>query len=688
MGSKEIILRLRLSVGMKFGLAAALCTALVIAASGTVAYNRLRSANQDQIRQYASATSANINSSVRRVFEETFAVLGVAHDSLLSFKEAGIADPLVYEAVLKRVINPDRFGAWVVWDAADAPPSHRESTGQFSLYCHQNGMDLLCEPVPAAIRGSTLFQVPWKQGQSYLLEPHEIDAEHGDSTLVTSFSQPLDHDGKVVGVLNVDVKLEAIINALTDITLPRGASMTVVSDDGVVLVSTGSERNGKSSSMLSVADARLYSLAKRANGSEHEPGPDGHDTMLVSWSKIRFAGLQNPWYLMMRVPERSVLQATSGDGVFLIVVSVMAILTMMIFLIILMNMMVARPLSALSSTISGLGAGLFDFRVQGLNRIDEIGDIARAVDRLQQSGLDIARLQEANGESEYATTLARRLELDDISARFSRSIEMTVAKLGDVARTVEERSYEVSTATETAFALLAKVSDAADEARAGMTSAARASSSLAETVGSIGDRTREGAAASNTVERRALSTENSIKELRTTVGSINFVATLIREIAGQINLIALNATIEAARAGEAGRGFAVVAREIKTLAMQTSKATEQISLHIAAVGKASDLAEENVTGMNKAFVDMRSIATGIAGDLAVQFDATVEIAEIVKGATCSAEDVSRDVDALVRSSDRIRSAADIMLEQCTELSAEMTNLNAESRTFLNSLMAA
>ncbi len=678
---------MRLSIGTKFGLSTAFFTAVVMLICANLACRRVRTGEEARAAEIATATASHVDAAVRIVFESAFDVLGAAHDSLLSFKDAGINDPQVYDAVVKRVIDSDRFGAWLVWDGSDAPPGKRDAEGRLAFYWHQNGMEMLRDAVPQEILASDLYRIPRTRKSAFLLEPHVIDAENSDPTLVTSFSQPLEHEGRVVGALAVDVKLDAIASALGAITLPKGASIAVISDGGVVAMTNAADGQiGRPVTTLGPNLSRLFDMAKKGEKADLLPILNGKEKLLASWSRIHFNGVQNPWYLLLQLPERSF--TTTGDGLFLIALFAAAMLAILLIVLAVMNLIVTRPLQNLSAIITGLGTGLFDYSIPGRERTDEVGDIARAVDRLQQSGLDIARLHEANGEREYQRQRGRREELDNISSRFSRSIEAMAAILSEVAHTVETRSREVSGATRISFDLLGKVSDAASAAQASMASAAHASSSLATTVGAIGAEIGAGRVASEKVEQRASSTDSSIRDLKRTIASIDEVATLIREVAGKINLIALNATIEAARAGEAGRGFAVVAQEIKSLAMQTFKATEEISSLITAVHEASNLAETDVAGMTQAFDEMRAISSGITRVLEVQLGATVEIADVVGAATRGTAGVAMDVRQLVRSSHQVSEAADIMLVQCGALSKEVHGLNAEVGTFLGFLQAA
>ena len=697
----SLLTRRGLSVGVKFSLIIALSTAIVTAMSVALISHRLRAEDAVQSEAVVRATATRTCEAVQAVFESAFTIVDTTHDSLIALKDDGIAAPRVYDSLLKRMIEAggNRFGAWLVWDAADQPiianaaggdrdaAARLDASGRFATYWHQNGMDMVREGLPSDVLASELFKVPYANDRSYLLEPHAIDALNGDPTLVTSFAKPLEHDGKVVGVLALDVKLDALTDALSALSLPAGASITVVSDGGVVAMAT---KAGLSGQRLTPANPLLWRLlfkARHGDGAEFEPTPETGTRMMTSWQAIRFAGVTNPWYLLMDVPETSLLATTSNDRYFIIGVAAAALAAILVIVLLTMNHIVAVPLKSLSSVIVGLGGGLFDYEVPGVERNDEVGDIARAIDRLQDSGVQIARLQEESGEAEYRRTLARRSELDGISVRFSRSIETVASTLGRVASTVETRSREVSTESKAAVVRLEDVSNASTVAKDSMTCVAAATDSLRATIEAIGGRTRDGRAAAEKVERHTTATDLSIVKLRGTVGEIETVALLITRVADQINLIALNATIEAARAGESGRGFAVVAQEIKALATQTAQATAEISRHVVAVQKASGEADGSIGEMKQAFAAMHSISADIAGALEIQLGATSDIGGLVKTALGGADGVATNLKALVQSSQSARNAADLMLDQSAALGHQISDLSGEVENFLHFLRA-
>ena len=397
----------------------------------------------------------------------------------------------------------------------------------------------------------------------------------------------------------------------------------------------------------------LFDKAQHGDGAMQALSTEGA-AELTSWNAIKFASVQNPWYLLMTVPQRSLLASTYDDRTYLLGTCILALLAILMIVFLAMNSLVSVPLKALSGVIVGLGNGLFDFNVPGKNRRDEVGDIARAVERLQDSGLEIARLHEASGETEYLRQAARQAELDGISARFSGSIQAVTSSIHAAATTVETQSRSVSRTTRSVSGRLSSISKVSSASNQNLTAVAAATASLLRTIESIGDQIQKSKETADKVERHSVATDKSISDLNHTMEAIGSIANLITEVANQTNLIALNATIEAARAGETGRGFAVVANEIKELAKQTAKAIGEIEGHVQAVEKASSFADCNVAEMKQAAFDMQMISDGIVRTLDTQELATGEIRHLVDAALAGAMDVAQNTDQLARSSNENR----------------------------------
>ena len=684
----------RISVGARFGIIAMVSTAFVLGISLSIAKLRLEHEDARQSEANARATATRLAVAVQNVFESTVAIVGTTHDTLIAFADKGIGTPDIYDTLLKRMleVSSGTFGAWLAWDVGTPQEngrgkgSHPDKVGRFSAYWHQNGIDMVSETVPPEVLASTLYVVPHDTGKAFLLEPHAIDAAHGDPTLVTSFAAPMEQDGKVIGVLAIDLKLDAITEALDALDLPAGASITIVSDGGVIATSTAKEQAGRLLGEASPASVPLLALARKGDGARLDDA--GGVEHLTSWTAIRFAGVQNPWYLLMSVPKGSLLAGNANDRLYFLLIATFAVGANLLLVLIAMRRLVSDPLQKISEIIVGLSRNEFDFVVPCCSRSDEVGDIARAVERLQDSGIEIARLQEQNGEREYEREIGRKAELKGISNRFSRSIESVVGVIGGVASTVGIQSQEVSKTNRAAVGRLGGVSTASSAARDSMASVATATNALITTINAIGARTKDGRSAAEKAERHTLSTDVSIAKLHGAVGQIDAVASLIRDVASQINLISLNATIEAARAGEAGRGFAVVASEIKSLANRTATATQEIADLISAVHRASGAADSDIVVMKQAFAELYGISTEIAGTLEIQLGATEEIGDLVKTALRGADSVAVNVSELVQSSAHVQGATSVMIAQSESLAAELSKLDHEVASFMDFLAVA
>ena len=290
----------KVSVGGKFAALTTVWTAGVIAVAIFVVMLHFNAQDETRSKRAAQVAAASIGTAVQTVFENAFTSVGATDESLVALREAGVTDPIVYDTLLQRMIQsaPDQFGAWLVWDHDDAPlepTAARSNTGRMSVYWHQNGMAMLRDVVPADIVASPLFEVPYTEGKPYLLEPHAIDAAEGDPTLVTSFATPIQRNGRIVGALAVDIKLDAIADALGAIELPGGAAVTVVSDGGIVAMSTDKGMTGQPLSRASGDWRGLLDAAKRGgDGSRLDPGPAGSAQMLRVVERHPFRGREEP----------------------------------------------------------------------------------------------------------------------------------------------------------------------------------------------------------------------------------------------------------------------------------------------------------------------------------------------------------------------------------------------------------
>ena len=248
---------------------------------------------------------------------------------------------------------------------------------------------------------------------------------------------------------------------------------------------------------------------------------------------------------------------------------------------------VAKPLSAIVDLLQSLAEGHFDINIDGTDRKDEIGHVAKTALVFKENGLAKIKMEAEQKEAEQRAIIQRKQDMIKLADQFQGAV-------GEIIETVSSASTELeaSASTLTATAVRAQeitttVAAASEEASTNVQAVASATEEMASSVNEIGRQVQKLARMAGEAVDQARKTNDRVSELSKAAARIGDVVELINTIAGQTNLLALNATIEAARAGEAGRGFAVVASEVKALAEQTAKATGEIGQQITGIQAAT-----------------------------------------------------------------------------------------------------
>ncbi|MEO3432754.1 methyl-accepting chemotaxis protein [Inquilinus sp. CAU 1745] len=348
---------------------------------------------------------------------------------------------------------------------------------------------------------------------------------------------------------------------------------------------------------------------------------------------------------------------------------------------------VTRRVTALALGIQRLSEGDMDAPLAEADHRDEIGRIERAAlifrARLAENAEMAAR--EAQSQADLSDRQQARGRLTDA---FNEKIGVLVERLAAAVRTMQATSDAmVANARETG-GRSAAVSHSAIEASAGVQSVSAAASQLAVTVKDITGRMAETASAVGVAVDQARSAEARIVRLSDAADRIGRVVQLIGDIAAQTNLLALNATIEAARAGEAGRGFAVVAGEVKSLAGQTARATEEISGHIAGIQTEMAEAVSAITAVTGSVRDISAMSETVAGAIREQGTATEAIARNVERTASGTEEISRTIAEVADIAEDTGRRAAGVLDATGALGEESETLRLEVERFLASVRAA
>ena len=236
--------------------------------------------------------------------------------------------------------------------------------------------------------------------------------------------------------------------------------------------------------------------------------------------------------------------------------------------------------------------------------------------------------------------------------------------------------------------LSGRSADASRAASEHVRSAAAASNELSQSIVEISRRVQESNGVATDAVKQANATDQRMAELSAAGDRIGDVVKLITSIAEQTNLLALNATIEAARAGDAGRGFAVVAQEVKTLAGQTAKATDEISSHIVNMQQATEESVNAIKAIGHTIERISGISTSISSAVEQQGTATQSIAQGVQAAAAGTLDVADNIERVAKGAGETETTSGQMLKSAQELAEVSTHLKAEVEKFLDSVRAA
>ncbi len=317
---------------------------------------------------------------------------------------------------------------------------------------------------------------------------------------------------------------------------------------------------------------------------------------------------------------------------------------------------VAGPLEQITQVTETVAAGDSSIAIPFSNRRDEIGALARSIGVFQQAMQNNVDLNRTVVEDAEARARRQEVMSGEIS-RFSAEVESTLAELGRISDQMLAASTELAGAADNASKKTARATSASSEASSNVRDIASAADELSASVNEI-DRQ---VAQANTIASKAVSdaerTNLAVKELHEAAARIGDVVKLITDIAEQTNLLALNATIEAARAGEAGRGFAVVAGEVKALAGQTGRATEEIGAQITGMQQATRRSIEAIEAIERTIREIGDISGAIAAAVTEQGAATQEIARSVETAAQRTVETADEVSLLGAATDDTRASA-------------------------------
>jgi methyl-accepting chemotaxis protein len=349
---------------------------------------------------------------------------------------------------------------------------------------------------------------------------------------------------------------------------------------------------------------------------------------------------------------------------------------------------VLGPINKMTDAMGKLAENDHGVEIPGTDRTDEIGAMAGAVQVFKDNAIEADRLRLQTAAQEQGSEQEKRETTLKMADGLESSVGGIVTIVSTAATQMQSAAQAMTATAEETSVQATAVAAASEEASSNVGTVASATEELSQSVNEIADRVSKSAEITNRAVEQANAANGTVEGMAEAAQKIGEVINLISDIAEQTNLLALNATIEAARAGEAGRGFAVVASEVKNLATQTAKATEDIKTQISGMQTITGDTVRAIEGITGIIAEVSNISSEIAAAVKEQGAATGEIAGSVQQAAQGTQEVSSNIAGVTQAAGETGESAGHVLQAAGELSTQSEALRHEVARFLDGLRAA
>ncbi|WP_300675020.1 methyl-accepting chemotaxis protein [Desulfoluna sp.] len=627
-----------LTISSVMALAFALTIGMVAVMSSNLAKKAALEEAEQMAYRYGGVARAEVEVAVdaARTLAQVFEGVKTEFDGMTVGSELPQRDLL--KQLLKQVIvkNPDFYGVWSIWepnalDGRDADFSNttgHDASGRFvPIWDRYSGTLELrtCSNYQREGKGD-YYLVAKRVGKEVISEPYTFSIA-GKGHLMTTVSVPIVVDGRVLGVVGIDIALKTFQELFSDIKIYETGYLSIISNGGLYVSHPDEGRLGGS----------LFASEPWATEFQQEI-KSGQLFMTSNFSKtlntpvlrvsapISIGLTDTPWTAMISIPEKMILREAHKIRYvcFFIALFAMGVLVLTVYFI---TGRILRPILRTVDFAETVSKGDFS-RTLTTRRQDEIGTLVGALNNTVSTIGDMFR----NISADVTQLTSSSSALSAVSTQMSSGARETSEKTNAAAAAAEQMSSNMRS-----------VSAATEQSSQNINRVAAATEQITGTIEKIARNSEEARTVSKEAVSSAQRSSEKVKALGAVAHEINTVTEVINEISAQTNLLALNATIEAARAGEAGKGFAVVASEIKDLANQTAKATREIQKKIDGIQLTTGETVQEIEHISEVIFRTNEIVSFIAEEVDEQSIATREIADSIAQASLGMKEVSDNV---------------------------------------------
>ena len=372
------------------------------------------------------------------------------------------------------------------------------------------------------------------------------------------------------------------------------------------------------------------------------------------------------------------LEADMRDNAFrLAAIAFVLLAVLLIVLVVIIQKIVASPLQLMSGVMTDLADGHLEVDIPASGRGDEIGEMAHALSIFKANAIRVEHMRKERDELEERNRSENKQRLADTSVSFRNTIGQIVDSVRNAASALSGNAQTLFTTTDDSRQKTEKVLERVAEATADVRSITEAAGTLRIALEEVSQQVF-GA-------RAVIETDETVANLSSEAEKIGDVVKLIQDIAEQTNLLALNATIEAARAGDAGKGFAVVANEVKTLANQTAKATEDITRQIASVQSISGQTADAISEIRECIDQVQSVSIEISNAVERQSSAANDTTTTIEHADTTIHRVSRDIEDVSSSIHHASEITEEVRRSSSDLTGEADRLHQNANKFIENI---